>query len=78
MKRNESLTFDDISGGGKRSGKGRMKGQNSACSGQRKAAEQAKNGRELFHPVCCAECDYRVGVLDEEEVFHFFGVIASG
>lgn len=33
---------------------------------------------ETFHPVCCGECDHRVGVIDEEEVLHFFNVIASG
>lgn len=33
---------------------------------------------EMFHPVCCGECDHIVGVYDAEEVFHFFGVIASG
>lgn len=33
---------------------------------------------ETFHPVCCRECDHRVGVYDTEEVFHFFGVVASG
>lgn len=73
------MTFDDISGGGKRSGKGKIKVQQNACSGQRKAGKQSNNNDiELFHPVCCAECDFRVGVLDGEEVFHFFGVIPSG
>lgn len=33
---------------------------------------------EMFHPVCCGECDHRVGVYDAEEIFHFFGVVASG
>ncbi len=35
-------------------------------------------GEEVFHPVSCGECDHPVGVYDADEVFHFFGVIASG
>lgn len=39
---------------------------------------EALEEEEMFHPVCCGECDHRVGVYDAEEVFHFFGVVASG
>lgn len=39
---------------------------------------QAGEEEEFFHPVCCRECDHRVGVMDGDEVYHFFGVIASG
>eukprot|EP00904_Undaria_pinnatifida_P011502 jgi/Undpi1/7482/HiC_scaffold_22.g09955.m1 len=39
---------------------------------------RAGGGGERFNPVCCGECDHRVGVIDEEEVLHFFNVIASG
>lgn len=40
--------------------------------------EGGSGEEEMFHPVCCRECDHGVGVYDAEEVFHFFGVIASG
>ncbi|CAM9391400.1 unnamed protein product [Hapterophycus canaliculatus] len=40
--------------------------------------ERAVGEEEMFHPVCCGECDHIVGVYDADEVFHFFGVIASG
>ena len=32
---------------------------------------------ESYHPVRCSECNTEVAVLDSEEVFHFFNVIAS-
>lgn len=40
--------------------------------------QRAGEETEMFHPVSCGECDHIVGVYDAEEVFHFFGVIASG
>ncbi len=30
-----------------------------------------------YHPVRCCECDTEVGVYDEDEVFHFFNILAS-
>ncbi|CAN0357774.1 unnamed protein product [Ectocarpus sp. 12 AP-2014] len=41
-------------------------------------AEDREEEQEMFHPVSCGECDHRVGVYDVDEVFHFFGVVASG
>ncbi|CAM9839517.1 unnamed protein product [Ectocarpus fasciculatus] len=41
-------------------------------------AEDREEEQETFHPVSCGECDHRVGVYDVDEVFHFFGVVASG
>lgn len=32
---------------------------------------------EVFHPVCCSGCATEVGVLDRDEVYHFFNVIPS-
>jgi E2F-associated phosphoprotein len=32
---------------------------------------------DTFHPVKCVECNTEVGVIDSEEVYHFFNVIAS-
>lgn len=40
--------------------------------------EEREDEQEMFHPVSCGECDHRVGVYDVDEVFHFFGVVASG
>ncbi|CAN0500019.1 unnamed protein product [Ectocarpus sp. 8 AP-2014] len=40
--------------------------------------EGREEEQEMFHPVSCGECDHRVGVYDVDEVFHFFGVVASG
>lgn len=85
----ESLTFDDVSGAGKRPRKGGKGARNRGRTaqqletGRRGVGETSEGsggggGEERFHPVCCRECDHRVGVLDEEEVFHFFSIIASG
>lgn len=30
-----------------------------------------------FHPVKCTECSTVVGVFDNDEVYHFFNVLAS-
>lgn len=44
----------------------------------REAAEKAEGEKqELLHPVVCATCGTQVGVQDEEEVVHFFNVLAS-
>ncbi|KAK6997747.1 E2F-associated phosphoprotein [Biomphalaria glabrata] len=32
---------------------------------------------DVFHPVKCNECKTVVGVIDSEEVYHFFNVLAS-
>ena len=32
---------------------------------------------DLFHPVKCTECGTVVGVIDHDEVYHFFNVLAS-
>lgn len=32
---------------------------------------------EIYHPVKCTECSTEVAVLDKDEVFHFFNVLAS-
>ncbi|KAL7180772.1 hypothetical protein ACSBR1_039767 [Camellia fascicularis] len=35
------------------------------------------DGGETFKPVCCAVCSTEVGVIDEEEVYHFFNALPS-
>ncbi|KAJ8394246.1 hypothetical protein AAFF_G00048290 [Aldrovandia affinis] len=32
---------------------------------------------ETFHPVRCTECSTEVAVLDRDEVYHFFNILAS-
>ena len=32
---------------------------------------------DLFNPVKCTECQTVVGVVDKDEVYHFFNVLAS-
>ncbi|NXH11558.1 EAPP protein, partial [Bucco capensis] len=32
---------------------------------------------EIYHPVSCTECSTEVAVMDKDEVFHFFNVLAS-
>ncbi|KAK6931753.1 E2F-associated phosphoprotein [Dillenia turbinata] len=34
-------------------------------------------GCESLKPVCCSVCSTEVGVIDEDEVYHFFNVIPS-
>lgn len=43
------------------------------CSGTQAGAV----GGETFRQVCCSVCSTEVGVIDEEEVYHFFNVLPS-
>ena len=40
-------------------------------------SEPALNDEEVYHPVKCTECTTEVGVVDSDEVYHFFNVLAS-
>ena len=42
-----------------------------------KQHQQEEPAQENLHPVCCAVCGTRVGAQDEDEVVHFFHVLAS-
>ncbi|KAK1380515.1 C-terminal [Heracleum sosnowskyi] len=53
---------------------------------KRKRGKRGKGGSETdagsftgetFKPVCCSTCSTEVGVIDEEEVYHFFNVLPS-
>ena len=33
--------------------------------------------KEVFKPVSCNHCQAEVGVMDEDEVYHFFHVLAG-
>ena len=39
--------------------------------------QQSQQPAAIFHPVFCDTCDAKVGVQDEEEVYHFHKCIVS-
>jgi hypothetical protein len=39
--------------------------------------EAGADSKEAVKPVTCGSCGAQVGVLDSDEVYHFFGVIPS-
>lgn len=39
--------------------------------------ESGSVSSEIFKQVCCSVCSTEVGVIDEEEVYHFFNVLPS-
>lgn len=41
------------------------------------ASQEKQEEEEIYHPVKCTECSTEVAVLDKDEVFHFFNVLAS-
>ncbi len=49
----------------------RKSGQNTA------AADGPDEPEATYHPVRCTECNTEVAVIDSDEVFHFFNVLAS-
>lgn len=36
-----------------------------------------EDSKDIYHPVHCDSCNTEVAVVDEDEVFHFFNVLAS-
>ncbi|NWX81573.1 EAPP protein, partial [Nothoprocta ornata] len=50
----------------------KMKHNKEAASMQTNQEEE-----EIYHPVMCTECATEVAVMDKDEVFHFFNVLAS-
>ena len=39
------------------------------------AAGAGGGGDDVYYPVCCATCKQEVGVLDSDDVYHFFNVV---
>jgi hypothetical protein len=39
--------------------------------------ETEEEKEEIYRPVCCDVCSLEIAVLDSEDVYHFFQVIAS-
>ena len=49
------------------------------AQGKRRRGRQTAHADpgEVYHPVFCELCGAKVGVVDREEIYHFFGVVAS-
>lgn len=47
------------------------------CSEEDEAIATNGTGGETFKSVCCSLCSTEVGVIDEDEVYHFFNVLPS-
>ena len=45
--------------------------------GKGKKAAATSGDEEDFHPVKCDQCSTEIGVFDQEEVYHFFNIVAS-
>lgn len=44
---------------------------------RKEGQDQGQDDEEEFHPVKCDHCSTEVGVLDKDEVYHFFNVVPS-
>jgi hypothetical protein len=55
-------------------GKRRQPGDRAAAAA---AQEQATGSGDACHPVLCGVCGEKLGMVDGDEVFHFFHVLAS-
>lgn len=58
----------------------RRRGQKADATEASEAPDPAPAGMdadEVYHPVQCSECCTEVAVLDKEEVYHFFNILAS-
>jgi hypothetical protein len=47
------------------------------CHASEDSVLRAEVGSGIFKPVACDHCNTEVGVLDEDEVYHFFTVLAG-
>lgn len=55
----------------------RTKEQKEAPAGAEEEEAPGGGAEEVYHPVQCTECSTEVAVVDKEEVFHFFNILAS-
>lgn len=55
------------------------KGKRGRTSGERTSAESESGfaGAETLHKVSCSVCSTEVGIIDQDEVYHFFNVLPS-
>ncbi|NXL93143.1 EAPP protein, partial [Alectura lathami] len=59
--------------------KKKLKKRNKKMKNSKETAPVQTNEEEedVYHPVLCSECSTEVAVMDKDEVFHFFNVLAS-
>ncbi|XP_029899994.1 E2F-associated phosphoprotein isoform X1 [Myripristis murdjan] len=84
VKRDEVLRYKTPSDRQQRSRKKRRRTPKQTTETAAAAADAAPepaprgvDGDELYHPVQCSECSTEVAVLDKDEVYHFFNILAS-
>ncbi|KAM9777812.1 E2F-associated phosphoprotein [Neosynchiropus ocellatus] len=75
VKKEEVLRYQTKNDRRSRSQKKRRQNQKSA--GASEPTPAGMNSDEIYHPVQCSECSTEVAVLDKDEVFHFFNILAS-
>ncbi|KAG7979845.1 hypothetical protein I3843_05G151500 [Carya illinoinensis] len=51
------------------------KGKRGRTSGE---SESGFSGSETLHKVSCSACSTEVGIIDQDEVYHFFNVLPNG
>merc|ERR1712179_713862 len=68
------LKCGDVSLGGSA---GKKKGKNKKGSKGRKEKEPDLDENAVFNPVKCDQCDTQVAVYDNDEIYHFFNIVAS-
>ncbi|KAL1343191.1 uncharacterized protein [Arachis hypogaea] len=55
----------------------RSRKRNRGGAGRSDGQEATSANNETFKQVCCSVCSTEVGVIDEDEVYHFFNVLPS-
>ena len=55
----------------------RKAGRHGKKVGQDVDEEEEEDPEASYHPVRCTECNTEVAVVDSDEVFHFFNILAS-
>ena len=46
-------------------------------SRKRRKQQPPSQASDLYHPVRCSQCNTEVAVYDNDEIYHFFNVLAS-
>ncbi|XP_062219746.1 uncharacterized protein LOC133919385 [Phragmites australis] len=60
-----------------REDKGKRKSRKGRTADSSTTSTEGESKGQAYHPVCCEVCSTEVGVLDEDEVYHFFNVVPS-
>ena len=54
-----------------------LSGSETVINGAERGDDDTRSDFECYHPVKCTECSTVVGVLDDDQIVHFFNVLAS-